>query len=123
MITVPFARLTIAKDQVGVQVCVTCMCYASKYPDTVPMKRTDAKAIAETEMEIFSRTSLPDEILTDKGPSFVGVGGQVCELLKIHAICTSPYHPQTDGMLEQWHAPFKCMVRKSGVDSKLGYTP
>ena len=83
------------------------------------MKRADAKAITEAMLEIFFRTGLPDEILTDKGPSFVEeLGGQVCELLKIHAIRTSPYHPQTDGMLERWHASFKSMVRKSGIESR-----
>ena len=70
-------------------------------------------------IEIFSRTGLPDEILTDKGPSFVReLGGQVCELLKIHAIRTSPYQPETDGMLERWYASFESMVLKSRVDSK-----
>ena len=44
-----------------------------------PMKRADAKAITEAMTEIFSRTGLPDDILTDVGPSFVGeLGGQVC---------------------------------------------
>ena len=43
------------------------------------MKKADAKAIAEAMMEIFSRTGLPDEILTDKGSSFVGeLGCHVC---------------------------------------------
>ena len=125
VITVPFARLAfdvvgpLPRTRSGFKYVLTCMCYASKYPDAVPMKRADAKAIAEAMMEIFSRTGLPDEILTDKGPSFVGeLGGQVCELLKIHAIRTSHYHPQTDGMLERWRASFKSMVRKSGVDSR-----
>ncbi len=108
-----------AKDQVRFKYVLTCMCYASKYPDAHPMKRPDAKAIAEAMMEIFSRTGFSEEILTDKGPSFVGeLGGQVCELLKFHAIRTSPYHSQTDGMLERWHTSFKSMVQKSGVDSR-----
>ena len=105
VITVPFARLAfdvvgpLPRTRSGFKYVLTCMCYASKYPDAVPMKREDAKSIADAMMEIISRTGLPDEILTDKGPSFVGeLGGQMCELLKIHAICTSPCHPQTDGM-------------------------
>ncbi len=33
-----------AKDQVRVlKYVLTCMCYASKYPDALPMKRADAK--------------------------------------------------------------------------------
>ena len=40
----------------------------------------------------------------------------MCDLLQIKPIRTSPYHPETDGMLERWHASFKAMIRKSGVE-------
>ena len=36
---------------------------------------------------------------------------ELCELLKIHHLKTSPYHPQTDGCLEHWHSTQKCMLR------------
>ena len=85
VITVPFARLAsdvvghLPNTRSGFKYVLTCMCYASKYPDAVPMKRANAKAITEAMTEIFSRTGLPDDILTDDGPSFVGeLGGQVC---------------------------------------------
>jgi hypothetical protein len=29
---------------------------------------------------------------------------EVCKLLKVHRLLTSPYHPQTDGLLEKFHA-------------------
>ena len=69
VITVPFARLAFAvvgplpRTRSGFKNVLTCMCYASKYPGAVPMKRTDAKAIAETTKEIFSRTGPQDLIL------------------------------------------------------------
>ena len=123
VITVPFSRLALdvvgpmPRTKSGYKYVLTCMCYATKYPDAIPMKRADAKTIAEAMIEIFSRTGLPDEILTDKGPSLVGdLGRSMCDLLQIKPIRTSPYHPETDEMLERWHASFKGMIRKSGVE-------
>ena len=49
VITVPFARLAfdvvvpLPRSRSGFKYVLTCMCYASKYPDAVPMKRADAK--------------------------------------------------------------------------------
>jgi hypothetical protein len=47
----------------GCKYILTCMCYASKYPEAIPLKKVDAQSVAE---EVFSRTGLPDEILTDQ---------------------------------------------------------
>ena len=51
---------------------LTCMCLASKYPEAVALRRVDAETVAETMMEIFSRTGLPKEILADQGSVFRG---------------------------------------------------
>ena len=64
-------------------------------------------------MEIFSRTGLPVEILTDQGSVFMGrLTKQLCRLLDVKWLRTSPYHPQTDGCLERWHGSLKNMLRK-----------
>ena len=39
---------------------------------------------------------------------------EVCKRLRIERIHTSPYHPQTNGALERWHATLKIMERKTG---------
>ena len=69
--------------------------------------------VAEAMVEIFSRTGIPQEILTDQGSVFTGkLTRELCELLGIHHLKTSPYHPQTDGCLERWHSSLKSMLRK-----------
>ena len=86
------------------------MCYASKYPEAIPLKKVDAQSVAEAMVEVFSRTGLPDEVLTDQGGEFLSaLCKQMCELLQIKTLRTSPYHPQSDGMLERWHASLKSM--------------
>ena len=37
---------------------------------------------------------------------------QVLRLLNVIHIKTSPYHPETDGMLERFHATMKAMLLK-----------
>ena len=43
---------------------------------------------------------------------------QLCCRLGIQHLRTSPYHPQTDGMLERFHGTLKSMIRKTGVNKK-----
>ena len=65
-------------------------------------------------IDIFSRCGLPDEILKNQGTIFMGkLMTQLCKLLDIHPIRTSPYHPQTDGLLERWHADLLAMLKKA----------
>jgi len=74
--------------------------------------------VAEAMVEVFSRTGLPDEVLTDQEGVFLSaLRKQPCELLQIKTLWTS-YHPQSDGMLERWHASLKSMLKKSEGDHK-----
>ena len=57
---------------------------------------------------------MPEEILSDQGSNFMSsLMKKVTELLQIHQLKTSPYHPQTDGMLECFHSTLKGMMRKT----------
>ena len=87
------------------------MCLGSKYPEAVPLKRVDAQSVAEA----ICWKYLPgqDCILIDQGSVFMGrMMKEMCKMLGIKQIRTSPYHPQTDGCLERWHGSLKAMLRK-----------
>lgn len=43
---------------------------------------------------------------------------QMCELLGVPLIHTSPYHPQSNGILERWHACLKSMLKKVPTEKK-----
>ena len=65
-------------------------------------------------MDITNCFGVPVEILTDRGAHFVGIMmSQLYKQLRIHKITTTPYHPQTDGMVERFNATLKSMLRKS----------
>ena len=68
----------------------------------MPLKRVDAQSVAEAMLEVFA---LPREIL---GSVFMGrMMKEMCKMLGIKQIRTSPYHFQTDGCLERWHGSLK----------------
>ena len=91
--------------------------YATRYPEAVPMKTVDAEAVAEELVKIFSRVGLPREMLTDQGANFTSqLLAEIYRLLHIKALRTSPYHPQTDGLVERFNATLKGMLRKSATE-------
>ena len=77
------------------------------------MKSTDAETVAKELVKIFTRLGIPDELLTDQGSSFVSeLLNQLSSLLRIRRIKTSPYHPQTDGLVERFNGTLKQMLRR-----------
>ena len=82
--------------------------YGTKYPEAVPLRSIDAEMVAEELMVIFSRVGIPREILTDQGSNFQSqLLRELYRLLHIDALRTSPYHPQTDGLVERFNQSLK----------------
>ena len=60
-----------------------------------------------------TRLGIPEEVLSDNGSNFVSkTMHQFCLLTGIHQIKISPYHPQTDGMVERFNATMKRLLKK-----------
>jgi transposase InsO family protein len=122
VISQPFER--IAMDIVGPLqrsgsgnrfVLVVCD-YATRYPEAVPMKHIDAASVAEELVKIFSRVGVPKEILTDQGTNFTShLLTELYRMLHVRPIRTTPYHPQTDGLVERFNSTLKLMLRKTAV--------
>ena len=91
--------------------------YGTRYPEAVPLKNIDAEHVAEELVKVFSRVGIPSEILTDQGTNFMStLLSEVYRLLSVKAIRTSPYHPQTDGLVERFNQTLKAMLRKVADD-------
>ena len=87
--------------------------HATRYPEAIPLKQIDAERIAEELVQIFARVGVPQEILTDQGSNFTSqLLAELYQLLHIHPIRTTPYHPQTDGLVERFNQTLKTMLRK-----------
>ena len=99
------------RSKAGYRYLLVIMDYCTRYPEAIPLKKIDSSVDAL--MGVFSRVGFPNEILTDCGANFVSkVMQDFYQLLKIKSIKTSPYHPQTDGMVERFNSTLKSMLRK-----------
>ena len=88
--------------------------YATRYPEAIPLRSTDAGHVAEELLKVFARVGVPKEILTDQGSNFTSnLLAEVYRLLHIQPIRTSPYHPQTDGLVERFNQTLKAMLRRA----------
>ena len=116
----PFQRIAmdivgpLPRSRSGNQYVLVVCDYATRYPEAYPLKSIDTEHVAEALVTFFSRVGIAKEILTDQGSNFVSLlMTEVYRLLHIHPIKTSPYHPQTDGLVEKKRRPL--MRGRTGI--------
>ena len=86
---------------------------ATRYPEAIPLKAIDTVTIAEELFKVFSRMGCPQEILSDNGSQFTsGLMKEIFRLLSIKGVHTSPYHAQSNGVVERFHGTLKPMLKK-----------
>ena len=107
IITTPFHCIAmdivgpLPKTRSGNKYVLTICDYATKYPEAIPLPSIEAERIAKELVIVFSRMGIPKE----SGHHFMSTLLQeVYQLLNITRIRTSPYHPQTDGLVERFMA-------------------
>ena len=86
---------------------------SSKWPEVIPLKSITAKAVAGGMIEIFARTGIPLQLLSDQGSQFVGsLVTHLCKSLHIDKVKTAPYHPECNGVVERMHGTLGAMLTK-----------
>ena len=106
------------KAKNGYRFVLTAVCMGSKWPEAIPLKAQTARAVANGMLEIFSRTGIPLQLLTDQGSQFLGsLVKHLCEDLRIDQVKTAPYHPECNGVVERMHGTLVPMLTKA---SQLG---
>ncbi len=120
VLTEPFESVAVdlvgplPKGKGGCRFLLTYVCMATRWPEAVPLRSITAKAVAEGLWNVFARTAIPEVMLSDQGTQFCGRVVRQIEKLR-----TSPYHPQTNGMVERMHATLKSVLGRcidDGVD-------
>ncbi len=101
------------KGKGGCRYLLTYVCLATRWPEAVPLRDVTARAVVEGLWLIFSRTSIPERILSDQGSQFCGrVMKELCDWFGIEKLRTSPYHPETNGAVERMHGTYKEILGK-----------
>ena len=102
------------KGKGGCMYILTAVCMGSRWPEAIPLRSITARAVATGMVEIFARTGIPLQLLTDQGSQFMSsLEGHLCKDLGIDRVRTAPYHPETNGVVERMHGTLKPMLRKA----------
>ena len=98
----------------GYRYVLTAICMGSKWPEAIPLKAQTARAVATGMVEVFARTGIPLQLLSDQGSQFLGsMVRHLCKDLRIDQLKTAPYHPETNGMIERMHGTLGPMLTKA----------
>ena len=91
---------------------LTCVDFLTRYPECIPLPDITAKTVARAFVEhIILRFGTPRQLLTDCGSQFVSkLFKEICKLLDITKLKTTPYHPQSNGIIERMHKTLKTML-------------
>ena len=89
------------------------MDYNTRYPEAaVPLKGIQAETVAEALLNMFTSVGVPKEILSDQGRQFLSaVMKEMCRLLSLKQLVTTPYHPICYGLIEKFNGTLKNMLR------------
>ena len=119
LIEQPFQRIAmdvvgpLPRTQRGNRFILTICDYATRYPEAIALPSVEAPRVAKELVNLFSHVGIPDEILTDQGTNFMStMMEEIYRLLHIKRIRTTPYHPQTDGLVERFNGTLKSMLKK-----------
>lgn len=100
------------RTQHGNKYLLTCVDSLTRYPECVPLADIKADTVARAFVEnIILRYGTPRELLTDCGTQFVGkLFVEICKILQIRKLKTTPYHPAANGIVERMHKTLKTMI-------------
>ena len=113
----------------GNKYAVVFVDYLSKWPEVFATSDQTAPTIAKLLVEeIISQHGVPQQLLSDRGPVFLSkLLLAVCDCMGIKKVNTSAYHPQSDGLVENFYRTLTDMLAKSLVlgtrewDNRLPY--
>ncbi|CAM4609167.1 unnamed protein product [Lepidochelys olivacea] len=120
IIEVPFQRVAVdilgpfpKKTPRGKQYILTFMDFATRWPEAVALSNTRAKSVCQALADIFARVGWPSDILTDAGTNFLaGTMKNLWEAHGVNHLVATPYHHQTNGMVEKFNGTLGAMIRK-----------
>jgi len=102
------------KSARGNEYMITVVDVFSKWAEAFPVRNHTAPTVAKVLVDqVFFRWGTPARILMDNGPEFHSdLFSEVCKLLEVDKLHTTPYHPQTNGCVERFHLTLNRMLGK-----------
>lgn len=96
----------------GYGYCLTIIDRFSRWPVAVPLKDSTTETVATALFDHWiSQYGSPLTITSDQGPQFESeLFASLTKFLGCKRICTSPYHPASNGIVERWHRTLKAAL-------------
>ena len=114
----PYERIAIDITEMplsskGNKYALVVMDYFSKYVHVFPMPNQTTETVVNCLMKLILEQGVPERLHSDQGRQFeASVFQELCKRLGILKTRTTPYHPQSDGMVERFNRTLKDMVAK-----------
>ena len=96
---------------------LTMVDMATMWAEATPLRKISTDKVADI-FDIFTRVGFPKEIQSDRGQQFRSyLLHEFNTLSNIKHIFSTPYHPQTNGVVEGFHSTLKKLLRKLAEES------
>ena len=119
VVTVPFERVSIdlvgplPKSRGGFRYIFTYIDNTSRWPEAEPLRSITSKSVIKAFEAMCLRNGFPRTVISDNGTQFCSNEfKKFCRQHNIQAIQTSPYRPQSNGLVERMHATLTTMINK-----------
>ena len=119
-ITEPFSKIAVditgpftPPSDEGHRYVLSIIDIGTRFPEAVPLKNIDTRTVAEEILKVCARMGFPKEIQSDNGSQFSSeMMKEVYRLMSISPVFSSPYHAQSNGVVERFHGTMKPILRK-----------
>jgi hypothetical protein len=103
----------LTETQSGNKYILTFQDELSKLLIACPIQKQDAETVArEFVKHVILKVGTPKTILTDQGTNFMSdTFKNICKMLRIKKLRTTPFHPESNGSLERSHRVLKEYLR------------
>ena len=120
IITEPFSKIAVditgpfsPPSEEGHRWILSIIDIGTRFPEAIPLKKIDSQTVAEEIIKVCARMGFPSVIQSDNGSMFTSeMIKQVYRLMNIKPVFSSPYHAQSNGVVERFHGTIKPMLRK-----------
>lgn len=99
---------------------LTLQCELSKFVETYSLPNKEAVMVEKSFVENFLlKYGILTKVITDQGTEFINsVFKETCNLLKINHLCSTAYHHDTVGALENSHKNLRAFLRIYAADNR-----